>query len=300
MSFVAAGALGATLWPILVAAADHDGGAASAALRQSILPAALLSLVLLVAVRHAQRWRGRALQLARHVAEVRSERRACEELVPAADDSPEWAALIREISGACHDLKSQRGLVRRLEAEVARKVSARTDVLERQLGTMRHKAERDALTGLGNRGSFDRLYPALVDKARRSGVDLCVTMIDVDYFKQLNDTLGHAAGDDLLKKIGQLVRGAVREKDEAFRYGGDEFVLVFWGTGAQSGRATAERLSRLVEDLCRPFRLPNAPRLTCGVASLADNPAAGASDLLRLADEDLYRLKKARKSARAA
>ena len=287
------------VWPIALAAVNLDGGG-HAVLRQSILPAALLILVLLVAARHARRWAKPVRAMTRTLAEVRAGDFPLKEMAAGDDASPEWAALVKQIERICRDLKSQQQLVRRLESEVNRRVVARTDLLERQLGSLRHKANRDALTGLSNRGAFDRMFPSLIEKARRGGSDLCVVMIDVDYFKALNDTLGHAAGDDLLRKIGQLVRGAVREADGAFRYGGDEFVLLLWDTPAASGRATADRLSRLVEDLCKPFNLANAPRLTCGVCTLNDRPNASAGDLLKRADDDLYRLKKARKSARAA
>ena len=297
---LAAAAAGVVVWPIVLAAAAGRDGNALSVLRQSALPAALLCLVLLVAARHARRWARPVRRMTRTLSEVRAGGFPLEEMAAGEDASPEWAALVQQIERLCHDLKTQQQLVRRLESEVNRRVVARTDSLERQLGTLRHKANRDALTGLSNRGAFDRLFPTLVENARREGSDLCVVMIDVDYFKPLNDTLGHAAGDDLLRKIGQLVRGAVREKDEAFRYGGDEFVLLLWDTSATSGRATCDRLSKLVEDLCRPFRLANAPRLSCGVCTLADRPRDSAADLLKRADDDLYRLKKARKSARAA
>ena len=287
------------VWPLVLAAVNLDGGG-HVVLRQSVLPAALLCLVLLVAARHAQRWARPVRRMARTLAEVRAGEFPLDDMAAGDDASPEWAALVAQIERLCHDLKSQQQLVRRLESEVNRRVVARTDSLERQLGTLRHKANRDALTGLSNRGAFDRIFPALVEKARRGRSDLCVVMIDVDYFKALNDTLGHAAGDELLRKIGQLIRGAVRDGDEAFRYGGDEFVLLLWDTTASRGRATADRLSRLVQDLCKPFGLPNAPRLTCGVCTLADRPDAAAADLLKRADDDLYRLKKARKTARAA
>ena len=299
LDILAAAATAVVLWPMALATLHRDPDAL-AVLRQSALPGALLCLVLLVAARHARRWARPVGRLARTLSEIRAGEFPLDEMVAGEDASPEWSALVKQIERLCHDLKTQQQLVRRLESEVNRRVVARTDSLERQLGTLRHKANRDALTGLSNRGAFDRLFPALVDSARREGSDLCVVMIDVDYFKPLNDTLGHAAGDDLLRKIGQLIRGAVREKDEAFRYGGDEFVLLLWDTSATSGRATCDRLSKLVEDLCRPFRLADAPRLSCGVCTLADRPSESAADLLKRADDDLYRLKKARKSARAA
>ena len=294
-----AAAAASLMWPILLAVAYDDRGAA-AVLRQSALPAALLVLVLLVAARHARRWGRPVAGLTRALADVRKGAAPLEDVSLPVDASPEYRELVRQIRLLCRDLKTQQALVRQLEGEISNRVATRTDSLERQLGALRHRANRDALTGLSNRGAFDQVFPNLVEEARAGGSDLCVVMIDVDYFKALNDTLGHAAGDDLLRKIGQLIRGAVRERDEAFRYGGDEFVLLLWHTTAASGRATGDRLSKLVEDVCCPYGLPNPPRLTCGVCNLSDRPDDSPGALLKRADDDLYRLKKSRKAARAA
>src|SRR5690606_14641280 len=131
------------------------------------------------------------------------------------------AALLAEI---LHDLRQQKTAVAELHAETRQRVAQRTDALERQLGSLRQQASRDKLTGLYNRRMLDQCLNQLVDECRAGRRALCLLMMDADYFKQLNDTLGHAAGDDLLRSIGQIIRSALREQDLAFRYGGDEFI----------------------------------------------------------------------------
>lgn len=273
-------------------------------LGQAALPGFLLALVLLVAVRHERRWAQSVTAMSRLLTEIRrgeaADEAACDELLAAGGGAAEMAELAERISTLCRDLKAQQQAVRELEAEIQRRVATRTDTLERKMGVLRERASRDALTGLGNRGSFDAVFPAMVERARRETAELCVVMIDVDDFKPLNDTCGHTVGDEHLRKLGQLIRGAVREHDEAFRYGGDEFVLVLWNTPARAGRRTAERIGSLADGLADEYDVPNPPRLCCGVANLGEDPQVDAAELLRRADEDLYRLKHARKARRSA
>lgn len=273
-------------------------------LTDSAMPAFLLVLVLLVAVRHERRWAASVNVMSRLLAEFRggeeASEAASESLAALGGRTSELTELAESISTLCRDLKAQKQAVAALETVIQRHVATRTDTLEKKLGALREEASRDALTGVSNRGAFDSTFPAMFERARRESCDLCVVMIDIDYFKELNDTLGHWAGDDYLRKVGQLIRAAVREQDEAFRYGGDEFVLLLWNTSDAAGRATAQRLCRLAEELSRTYPLLNRPRLSFGVVSLHETRAAGADELLRLADEGLYRLKHARKTMRLA
>ena len=98
------------------------------------------------------------------------------------------------------------------------------------------QATRDALTGLLNRRSLDIEIDRAVEQFQSVGTDACLLMIDIDHFKGLNDTLGHAAGDELLKSIAQIMRSAIRNSDQAFRCGGDEFVILLGGCGIRAGQ----------------------------------------------------------------
>jgi diguanylate cyclase (GGDEF)-like protein len=164
------------------------------------------------------------------------------------------------------------------------------------LGALRQQANRDKLTGLLNRRSLEESLPELLARCRAATAPLTVMMGDVDHFKPLNDTLGHAAGDDLLRALGQLLRSALRPTDLAFRYGGDEFALILPNTTPDEARAVADRLVRLVDGLTRPLPVAEPPRLSIGVLGLHDAPPdAAAAELLDAADRLLYAIKAERK-----
>ncbi len=203
--------------------------------------------------------------------------------------------LVPILESLLHELRRQRGEVRKQEAEIRQRVANRTDALERAIGSLKQKAARDALTGLYNRRMLDEYLPRLVERRRDSSPGLCLLMIDVDHFKLLNDTLGHAAGDELLRSIGQLIRSTIRDIDMAFRCGGDEFVIVL--DNCDDGQIMADRLISLVDGLTRTLRVPVAPRLSVGVSRLSDLDDRTPQALLEEADRLLYEVKGARKAA---
>jgi len=170
-----------------------------------------------------------------------------------------------------------------------------------QVALVRHAAERDLhqqvtidlLTGLHNRRFLDEMLPLEISRARREGQTLAVVMLDIDEFKQLNDTYGHDAGDHVLKRIGSILRSALRASDFACRYGGEEFTVVMPDT-------TASFAGQKIRSICAEIRQSGltyqGERLTFTLsAGVAELPAAGGSsqDLLRAADAALYRAKRA-------
>jgi diguanylate cyclase (GGDEF)-like protein len=202
--------------------------------------------------------------------------------------------LVPLIQDLLADLRRERVQNTILQEEIRQRVANRTDALERTIGSLKQQATRDVLTGLSNRRALETQLPALFKQCKLSGSDLVVLMIDVDYFKTLNDTLGHAAGDELLKQIGQLIRSSIRQTDYAFRCGGDEFVIVLPGASPTVGRNLSERLRSLVDGLAKTLRVPRAPRLSIGLASMNLTNAAGEQELLAEADKALYAVKAAR------
>jgi diguanylate cyclase (GGDEF)-like protein len=150
----------------------------------------------------------------------------------------------------------------------------------------------DALTGLGNRRALDQALPQEAARALRYGAPLSFVIFDLDHFKKVNDTHGHAVGDGVLAEFAKHLGAEARDSDRLFRYGGEEFALIATDTGEEGAAALARRV--VVRTAARVFR-PGllALRLTCsaGVAELAlDDPTGGG--LLRRADAALYEAKR--------
>jgi diguanylate cyclase (GGDEF)-like protein len=192
--------------------------------------------------------------------------------------------------------RQQKSEIARLRGEIDQRVAKRTDVLERLISKLRAQATRDVLTGLFNRRVLDDCLDEIVQRCRQDRTPLCLLMIDVDDFKLLNDTLGHAAGDTLLRCVGQLIRSSVRQQDLAFRCGGDEFLIVLPQCPKPQGEALARRLTDLVDALAKTLNVKRRPRLSIGVSMLSDLPvAADGAALIKEADARLYAVKTARK-----
>ena len=154
-----------------------------------------------------------------------------------------------------------------------------------------HQAFHDALTGLPNRAAFAERVNGAISRSRRSGQGLAVAYIDLDDFKVVNDTLGHAVGDRLLIEVGDRLRASLRGGDVAARVGGDEFNVLLEGL---ADTIDAEEIVRRILDVVsQPYRLDGREvriRATAGVAGL-DDGVTTAEDLQRHADAALYEAK---------
>ena len=230
-----------------------------------------------------------------HLGEV-----SVEELVAAPVSRGRRMQLVAVIADLLLDLKQQRAERAALEQEIRDRIANRTDALERKIGTLQLQATRDGLTGLGNRRGLDVDLPRMIQVCKSSGTELCLLMIDVDHFKQLNDTLGHAAGDVLLREIAQLIRSNLRDLDHAYRAGGDEFVILTQSSSSAAGASLAERLSCLVRVLTRPLKVASPPQISIGVAVLSELKEQTAQQLLQAADQRLYQVKSLRPQSRAS
>ncbi len=158
-------------------------------------------------------------------------------------------------------------------------------------GRLHALAHTDAVTGLGNRHAFNEQLARAIEQARKSDARLALLYIDLDNFKTLNDTFGHAAGDDLLRYVGRRLQSLVRADDTAYRLGGDEFALIV-RPGADD--AQVETLGRRVVGM---FRAPHADlqqpvNLTCsaGIATFPED-ARDMDSLITSADTALYHAK---------
>lgn len=153
-------------------------------------------------------------------------------------------------------------------------------------------AATDKLTGLINRQAFDVLIRKSISQAKRDSARLSVVILDIDHFKDVNDTFGHMVGDEALKAVAAALRGALRESDAVCRWGGEEFLVVLNGCGGPQALALAEKLRRAISEDSSLVAL-GVPRLTAslGVAELA--PGDTADTLITRADKALYEAKAA-------
>ncbi|MGZ9130651.1 MAG: diguanylate cyclase, partial [Candidatus Binatia bacterium] len=152
----------------------------------------------------------------------------------------------------------------------------------------------DALTGLFNRRYMENHLTTLVDQAAARGKPIAVMVLDIDYFKSINDTYGHDAGDDVLRDFSLRIRKCIRNIDLACRYGGEEFVLVMPETDKAVATMVAERLRRSIA--AEPFSIANGTKSLEVTISIGIAAAAGANDsaaaILKRADQALYRAKR--------
>jgi diguanylate cyclase (GGDEF)-like protein len=155
------------------------------------------------------------------------------------------------------------------------------------------QAYSDTLTGLPNRRALDERLEEEVLAARRNNYSFAVIMMDLDGFKDVNDTYGHSTGDDVLRVVfGQMARG-VRNTDFLARYGGDELTLILSQTEMSSAQVVSEKITEGMKKL--KYKLPDGRRLKLGISGgIAIFPvhARNGSDLLRAADTALYQAKK--------
>jgi two-component system, cell cycle response regulator len=152
----------------------------------------------------------------------------------------------------------------------------------------------DALTGLHNRRYMETHLATLVDQAAARSKPITVLVVDIDFFKAVNDSHGHDAGDDVLREFALRIRKAIRNIDLACRYGGEEFVIVMPETDMAVATMVAERLRRRIAS--EPFSIQDGARkldvtISIGIAAL-DGPGDNAASILKRADTALYRAKR--------
>ncbi len=164
-----------------------------------------------------------------------------------------------------------------------------------QLERAERDSNTDALTGLPNRRYLDRRLREGLLQARSEGSDLAVALCDVDSFKRINDHLGHAVGDAVLREIAALLRDGTRASDAVGRYGGEEFLLVLPACGSGEAVAVAEQLCRRIREHPWTSIQPELEvTVSVGIAAIGENGeglAVDAEELLGVADRRLYRAK---------
>jgi len=152
----------------------------------------------------------------------------------------------------------------------------------------------DGLTGIANRRALDEHLGREWFRSLRSQTALSLIMMDVDYFKFYNDTYGHLAGDDCLKRVTAALLSSLRASDFAARYGGEEFVTILYESDKEGALSTAERIRAKVESLRIPHQSsPISPYVTVslGMATFVPSEGSAPDHLINMADQKLYRAK---------
>jgi len=178
---------------------------------------------------------------------------------------------------------------RHRNVQVERAYSAHLEGLSQRL---RNLAYQDALTQLYNHRYFYEQLTHEVERAIRYGRPVSVILLDLNNFKEVNDTYGHLMGDKLLALVGKVLSEQVRSSDIAARYGGDEFAIILPDTSLEHAQATADKLARaIVAGRTNGIKSEGVPvSASCGVACCPDE-ARTVVDLLNLADQRVYKTK---------
>ena len=213
----------------------------------------------------------------------------------AGEDAPPQAPLV-ELPDASGDPKAWRSGVTRIEGAERLRVVTLSDVTAERdlLREVAWQATHDALTGLPNRVLLQERLGQSIGRAKRRGGRLALAFLDLDRLKRINDGLGHAAGDALIKEVAARLHETARAVDTVARFGGDEFVVLL--EGPINRRGAVEALDRMLAALDAPLSVAGHtlhPQASVGIALYPDH-ADGAEALLRHADDAMYVAKRRR------
>ena len=162
-----------------------------------------------------------------------------------------------------------------------------------RFSSVKNMAIYDTLTGLHNRRYFEERLEVEAQKCFCSSTPLSLVMVDIDFFKKVNDTFGHTEGDQVLCKVSSLLKTSVRKKDIVARYGGEEFILILPEARLEESFVIAERIRRLVENTL--FEVGKAQvnlTLSMGISNFPSHRVKSKEELMEMADQALYDAKR--------
>jgi len=175
-----------------------------------------------------------------------------------------------------------------------RRLAEQNEELQRLNVKLFAEGRRDALTGIPNRLQMQEDLIEILSRIERYGDQYCVALFDIDYFKQYNDTRGHVAGDEALRKVANLLRQQSRDSDKLYRYGGEEFLVVLPGLAPEQAAQVVDRMRAGIERKSLPqpgLGANGCVTVSAGVARLEGGRYSAIDEALQKADQALYRAK---------
>ncbi|BBO89373.1 GGDEF domain-containing protein [Desulfosarcina ovata] len=190
--------------------------------------------------------------------------------------------------------------IKRLESssnlfkEDLQKANCEIDRLKKKLDRYRDEAQKDPLTKLDNRRSFENRLKLALDEANDSGNPLCMIMADIDHFKKINDTHGHLVGDNVIRMVASTIRESIKGKDLAARIGGEEFAILLPNTPFDGAMKLANDMRLAIEqlDLKKKRTGERVGTITLSFGVTAFKYSEIAEDFINRSDQALYRSKK--------
>ena len=189
----------------------------------------------------------------------------------------------QELTGTHRDLTAVHADLANINAEL-KETNSELEIANQRLAAL---ATIDGMTGLANHRAFQERIRLELEEIRRTGSPLALLLLDVDRFKQYNDSYGHPAGDVVLKDVGRIIQESVRDYDLAARYGGEEFAVLLPGMSREHGSQVAERIRRKIEK----YKFPNRNvTVSIGLAETRLPPVTPEA-MVQMADKALYMAK---------
>jgi diguanylate cyclase (GGDEF)-like protein/PAS domain S-box-containing protein len=202
-----------------------------------------------------------------------------------------YEAQVESGNGERRDVLFDKAVLTSKEGEPLGLIGTLTDITERKAleANLAHEASHDSLTGLFNRSHVERAALHTANEVDRYGGHLGGLLFDLDHFKQVNDNYGHAAGDEVLRRLAQLLHHRLREADIVGRWGGEEFLVILPQTDLKGARQVAEDLRHALE----MEEMPEVGRVTMSVGCSEYRPGEGTDPFIKRLDDALYAAKDA-------